>query len=108
MLNSTVEHMPISDSLKRTFKCDGGAKVTFPENPQELPYQLPYPLHFENTSATCMPAPAMSFPTDFLAWNGGLMDGWNTGRAAGFGMSYFSREDLPFYYTLADAFTVGD
>jgi len=36
------------------------------------------------------------------------MDGWNTARDPGFGMSYFNREDLPFYYALVDAFTVGD
>ena len=36
------------------------------------------------------------------------MDAWNTARTPGFGMSYFKRSDLPFYYALADAFTVGD
>ena len=36
------------------------------------------------------------------------MDAWNTARDAGFGMSYFNRTDLPYYYALADAFTIGD
>lgn len=36
------------------------------------------------------------------------MDAWNTARAPGFGMAYFNRTDLPYYYALADSFTVGD
>lgn len=36
------------------------------------------------------------------------MDAWNTARNPGFGMSYFTREDLDYYYELADAFTIGD
>ena len=36
------------------------------------------------------------------------MDSWNSAREPGFGMSYFNRDDLPFYYALADSFTFGD
>ena len=36
------------------------------------------------------------------------MDGWDTQRAPGYGMSFFNRSDLPYYYALADGFTVGD
>ena len=36
------------------------------------------------------------------------MDAWNTARLPGFGMSYFNRTDLPYYYALADAFTISD
>ena len=63
---------------------------------------------FKDTSATCMSAPAMGYKPDIPMWNRGLMDQWNTARDPGFGMSYFNRTDLPFYYTLADAFTIGD
>jgi phospholipase C len=31
-----------------------------------------------------------------------------TRRNPGFGMAYFNRSDLPFYYELADAYTIGD
>lgn len=75
---------------------------------EEDDYMLPYPLSFEKTSATCMPAPTMSYPSDIGIWNNGNMDAWNTARSAGFGMSFFNRSELPFYYALADAFTVGD
>jgi phospholipase C len=40
--------------------------------------------------------------------NGGRHDSWNTARAPGMGMSYMTRNDLPYYYTLYDAFTAGD
>ena len=72
------------------------------------PYMLPFHLAFNETSATCMPAPTMNYQTDVKIWNKGWMDSWNTAREAGFGMSYFKRSDLEYYYALADAFTVGD
>jgi len=79
------------------------------DNEQEQDdYMLPYPLLFNKTSASCMPAPRMAYPSDIGIMNNGNMDGWNTARSPGFGMSYFNRSDLPYYYALADAFTIGD
>lgn len=71
-------------------------------------YQLPYHVDTFTTSAICMDAPAMGFVPDMNIWNKGNMDAWNTGRDAGYGMSFFDRSDLPYYFALADAFTVGD
>jgi phospholipase C len=71
-------------------------------------YMLPFPLYFTNTSTQCMPAPEMAYPSDTNIFNGGWMDAWNTARSPGYGMSHFNREDLPWYYALADAFTIGD
>ncbi len=48
------------------------------------------------------------YPSDVGIVNGGWMDGWNTAREPGFGMAYFDRTDLPFYYAMADAWTIGD
>ena len=48
------------------------------------------------------------FRADIGMWNNGLMDQWNIARTAGYGLAYFERSDLPYYYELADAFTVGD
>jgi phospholipase C len=49
------------------------------------------------------------------SWNGGAMDSFVQAHLAGDGvknfaptMGYFSRSDLPFYYALADAFTICD
>jgi len=70
---------------------------------------LPYPLFFQNSSATCMPAPAMGYFPDVYIWNRGLVDAWNTAREAGFGMAFFeSKKELPFYYALINEFTIGD
>ena len=55
-----------------------------------------------------MPAPDMAFDADTGIVNEGRMDSWNTARDPGFGMAYFNRSDLPYYYALADAFTIGD
>lgn len=50
----------------------------------------------------------MDYLCDLNIWNDGRQDAWNTARDAGFGMSYFDRDDLPYYYALADGFTIGD
>lgn len=48
------------------------------------------------------------------AWNGGAMDSWLPAHRAADGewgwltMGYLTREDLPYYYALADAFTLCD
>lgn len=41
------------------------------------------------------------------AWNGGKYDNW-ANQNGPLVMSYMTREDLPYHYALADAFTVGD
>jgi phospholipase C len=49
------------------------------------------------------------------AWNGGKMDNWVQAHMASDGtrngqytMGYFTRDDIPFHYALADAFTICD
>ena len=71
-------------------------------------YMLPFRADTNRTNAMCMPAPTMNYIHDMKIWNDGRMDSWNTGREPGLGMSYFTREDLPYYYTLYDNFAVGD
>lgn len=71
-------------------------------------YQLPWHVESKRTSASCMEAADMSFETDTAMWNRGKMDSWNTARDQSMGMAYFDREDLPYYYQLADEFTIGD
>ncbi|ACC76084.1 phospholipase C, phosphocholine-specific [Paraburkholderia phymatum] len=68
------------------------------------------PFHADTavTRATCAPAPAMNYPVDIAMWDKGRCDEWNKVRSTGLGMSYFDRRDLPFYYALADAFTICD
>ncbi|MBC3839730.1 phospholipase [Streptacidiphilus sp. 4-A2] len=56
-----------------------------------------------------------SWATQHLSWNGGAMDSFITSHLAADGatngpvtMGYYTRQDLAFYYALADAFTVCD
>ncbi len=71
-------------------------------------YILPFHMDTTTTSAICVNAPAMSYPVDTAIWNKGKYNAWNTARTPGLGMGYFQRNDLPFYYALADAFTICD
>jgi phospholipase C len=56
-----------------------------------------------------------TWATQHLSWNGGKLDGFvtahltvNEAEDAAVTMGYYTRADLPFYYALADAFTVCD
>lgn len=69
---------------------------------------LPFHMDTRTTSGICINAPAMSYPVDTAIWNNGRFDAWNTARSPGLGMGYFTRDDLPFYYALADQFTICD
>jgi len=71
-------------------------------------YQLPWPIDYAETSAMCMDAPEMGYEVDIRMWNNGHFDSWNTGRQPGTGMSYWTREGLPYYFNLYDHFAVGD
>ncbi|MFC0402127.1 phosphocholine-specific phospholipase C [Paraburkholderia rhizosphaerae] len=78
------------------------------KQPTGRSYILPFHISTSTTSATCAKAPSMSYLTDIAMWNKGRCNAWNTARLPGLGMSYFSRDDLRFYYALADAFTICD
>jgi phospholipase C len=78
-----------------------------------------YLLPFRNDTTTTSSARAYSTSHDWgpqhQCWNGGKMDGWvpahlaADGEAHGpFTMGYYAREDLPYHYALADAFTICD
>lgn len=125
MAGSSLEHMPFSEFMNASLSsCPAGLSVTGVPSAAEViveprhtendadddgsAYILPFNLQFDKTAATCMPAPEMAYASDINIFNGGLMDAWNTARAPGFGMSYFDRHDLPYYYWLADHFTIGD
>lgn len=112
MMGTTIDHMKVADLILNTSSCAVDLHVNTSATPAPQPdtdnYILPFPLHFSNTSASCMGAPSMGYFPDIPIWNEGRMDSWNSARSPGYGMSYFSREDLPFYYALADEYTIGD
>ena len=55
-----------------------------------------------------MSAPQMDFVTDTRMHNEGKCDSWNTARAAGMGMAYFTAADMPYYAALTEQVTIGD
>ncbi|HET6501134.1 MAG TPA: phospholipase C, phosphocholine-specific [Amycolatopsis sp.] len=51
---------------------------------------------------------AHSWDDQHVAWNGGLMNGWVFAKNGPTTLGYLKRDDIPFHYALADAYTVGD
>jgi phospholipase C len=76
----------------------------------------PWRLDIRDTRITWMGSIPHSRNSQVDAWNGGQHDGWLDAKRShvkGYGeipitMGHYTREDLPFYYALADAFTVCD
>lgn len=77
---------------------------------------VPFRLDMKDTRATWMGAVPHSWEDQVDARNEGKFDGWIEVKRPGhkefrdipLTMGYYTREDIPFYYALADAFTVCD
>ncbi|MET0637105.1 MAG: phospholipase C, phosphocholine-specific [Chitinophagaceae bacterium] len=76
----------------------------------------PFRLDLHHTKATWMNSLPHSWPNQVDARNNGLYDQWLPSKPSGneeyrdmpLTLGYHTREDIPFYYALADAFTVCD
>ena len=75
----------------------------------------PFRLNLKGTKATWMGAVPHSRPTQVDAYNAGWHDNWIEAKKRGstddhipLTMGYYNRQDIPFNYALADAFTVCD
>ncbi|MBN7812101.1 phospholipase C, phosphocholine-specific [Algoriphagus sp. H41] len=76
----------------------------------------PFRLDMKDTKATWMSGVPHSWTDQVDARNQGKYDRWIEAKRPGnqnyrhipFTMGYYSREDIPFYYAMADAFTVFD
>ncbi len=84
-----------------------------PANPNG--YLLPYHLDSLTSAAQIIPSMSHAWTVQHSAWNNGAMDNWVPAHIASDGkkngpytMGYFTRDDIPFHYALADAFTVCD
>ena len=77
-------------------------------------YVLPFRLDTLKTNAQRLHDLNHSWGPQHDAWNKGAMDKWISAHRAADGasgpltMGYLTRADLPFYYALADAFTICD
>ena len=75
---------------------------------------LPFHLDTPTTNAACTPDITHDWVPQHRSWNNGAMDGFVSSRLATnsndavLSMGYYTRADLPYYYALADAFTICD
>ncbi len=88
-----------------------------PQNPDG--YLYPFHADTTSTSAQALPSTSHSWLPQHASWNDGLMNGFVTARLntaiddydglnAQYSMAYFQRDDIPFQWALADAFTICD
>ena len=76
----------------------------------------PWRMDIKDTRVTWMGSLPHSRESQVDAWNEGQHDGWLEAKRSGekeyaelpLTMGHYTREDIPFYYALADAFTVCD
>src|SRR5246500_2936317 len=75
---------------------------------------LPFHLDTSKTNAACTHDITHDWVPQHQSWNNGAMDGFVSSRLpidsndAVLSMGYYNREDPPYYYGLADAFTICD
>jgi phospholipase C len=99
----------------RALRLPNGNPV-FVQSDKEGQSYAPWRLDMHDTRITWMGSLPHSRESQIDAWNRGLHDGWLDAKRSGdpayahvpMTMGYYTREDLPFYYALADAFTVCD
>jgi phospholipase C len=74
----------------------------------------PFHLDTSTTNAACTHDISHAWGPQHQSWNNGAMDGFVSSRLpidtndAVLTMSYYTRADIPFYYAVADAFTICD
>jgi phospholipase C len=70
-------------------------------------YLLPFHPSADNLGAQFLEGTPHNWPDSHGAWNNGKYDGWiaNKGRTT---MAHLERQDIPFHYALAEAFTICD
>lgn len=82
------------------------------ENPKG--YLLPFHLDTHATNAQKIPSTSHAWAVQHEAWNKGRMDRWlpahrkADGEHGPYCMGYYTREDIPFQFALAEAFTLCD
>jgi phospholipase C len=99
----------------RAIKLTNGSPVWVQTNKAGESY-LPFRLDINKTNATWMGSIPHGWTDQVDARNGGLYDGWLDAKRSGdsryadmpLTMGYYTREDIPFYYDFADAFTICD
>ncbi len=99
----------------RAITIPGGFPVWAQPGPKGERY-LPFRLNIRQSKATWMGSLPHTWTDQVDARNNGRYDRWLETKRSGYGpyaalpltMGHYTREDIPFYYALADAFTVCD
>ncbi|MBC3841289.1 phospholipase [Streptacidiphilus sp. 4-A2] len=99
----------------RALRLDTGRSVFYqPDAVNPDGYTLPFHLDTRTTSAQAIPSTSHAWAVQHQAWNGGKMDQWLPAHRAADGangpyvMGYYTREDIPFQFALAENFTICD
>ncbi|MFF6803211.1 alkaline phosphatase family protein [Streptomyces sp. NPDC012616] len=85
-----------------------------PDDENPTGYLLPFHLDTRTSSAQAIPSTSHSWSVQHDAWNAGRMDRWlpahrkADGANGPYVMGYYTREDIPFQFALAETFTVCD
>jgi len=101
------------DDPKAT-KADGTSLFRQSDSRGSEGYILPFHLDTRATNAQRLHDLSHAWTAQHASWNEGGMDNWIPAHRAADGrngpltMGYLTRADLPFYYALADAFTICD
>jgi phospholipase C len=98
----------------KAMRLPGGRPVFEQVDEEKKATVLPFHLDTKRTNAQRLFSTDHSWVGQHGAWNGGKMNRWISahrsldGSLAPLTMGYLTRDDLPFYYALADAYTVCD
>jgi phospholipase C len=95
-------------------RADGSSLFRQPDPLNRDGYVLPFRMNTRTTRGQRVHDLSHAWGTQHASLNGGAMDRWvpahreSDGERAPLTMGHFTREDIPYYYALADAFTVCD
>src|ERR1700691_1193902 len=99
----------------QAIKLPGGRSAFYqPDDQNPKGYLLPFHLDTHSTTAQKIPSTSHAWSVQHEAWNGGQMDQWlpahrkADGAHGPYCMGYYTREDIPFQFALAEAFTLCD
>jgi len=93
-------------------RADGSSVFRQPDPLNRDGYVLPFRLNTRTTRGQRLHDLSHAWGTQHASLNGGAMDRWvpahreSDGERGPLTMGHFTREDIPYYYALADAFTV--
>jgi phospholipase C len=99
----------------QALKLPNGQSVFYqPDDQNPNGHFLPFHLDTRSTSAQKIPSTSHAWAVQHEAWNGGKMDRWLPAHRKADGvhgpycMGYYTRDDIPFQFALAEAFTLCD